>query len=767
LLDSGRDNLRRDTFPLRELALAGRRQSLTAQGSLAAVGGVLGQLQCPSKPLRGLLRELPEGRAQLRVPGPGVGGRSLRGHAEGGTVTQILEHAAISKDVQEKQQRASEIAERALESIDGLARLELCAELGIECRQQWTFASEAEFRLYRLVTNLKRRHLPPAQLVRIGLAQEPFERERARARKAQAKGKRRGEKTLPVELPEEKGETRELIARSVGLKPSTYARGAKVLREGSPELVAAFEAERETVNGAHRRLLAERRRAERLALAERLERESPPLPEGPFGVVVSDPSWPEQAELPYPSQSLEQIGDQPIPELLAEDAFVWLWTTNRFLFEAERIGRERWGLERRGLLTWAKDRLGTGFPLHQGTDGRESLRSATGRYPRRVASIGSHGLTMAGVNQAIRTVSTSSASADAEPVVLRETSTTRLLFRPRLVDNPKDEAAAVNGTFVHQRKKSSGSWEDYSEFPLSKLKDSEWVKLELHASEVLRVYRELDALYMIARQHGVPFGEREFTPVGENVRGLLRQPEIANSLLSDDELALVGAFVRWIDSNPDAAVRRLQEEVDARELASFDSLLAAARLRQFNDEFHANAANESEPFWQGFFGRNSWVLARLFAYPFVLIQEQAYVGGKNIANREGSLADFLYANKLTGNVLVVEIKTPQTNLLGRVYRNRVFPVSTEVSGAITQALHNRRLLIEEYKQVREEKESWAPFSPKCLVVAGSVKLERMSADQRSSFELYRNQLRDLDLVTFDELAARVDSLIALLTDSNS
>jgi hypothetical protein len=43
----------------------------------------------------------------------------------------------------------------------------------------------------------------------------------------------------------------------------------------------------------------------------------------------------------------------------------------------------------------------------------------------------------------------------------------------------------------------------------------------------------------------------------------------------------------------------------------------------------------------------------------------------------------------------------------------------------------------------------------------------MSADQRSSFELYRNQLRDLDLVTFDELAARVDSLIALLTDSNS
>jgi N6-adenosine-specific RNA methylase IME4/ParB-like chromosome segregation protein Spo0J len=255
------------------------------------------------------------------------------------------------------------------EVADGLARLELCAELGIECRsEQREFASEAEFGLYRLLTNLKRRQLAPAQLVRIGLALEPLELERARARKAQAPGKRRGEKALPVDLPEEKGETREQVARAVGLKPSSYARGAKVLREGSPALVADFEAGRETVNSAHRRLQAEQRRAERLALAKRLEREPPALPEGRFDVVVLDPPWPEQGELPYPTMSLEQIAALPIPHLLSEEGFVWLWTTNRFLFEAEPIGRERWGLERRGTLSWAKDRLGTGFPLRGQTE---------------------------------------------------------------------------------------------------------------------------------------------------------------------------------------------------------------------------------------------------------------------------------------------------------------------------------------------------------------------------------------------------------------
>jgi N6-adenosine-specific RNA methylase IME4/ParB-like chromosome segregation protein Spo0J len=252
---------------------------------------------------------------------------------------------------------------------DGRARLELCAELGIESRtEERPFASEADFRLYRLLTNLKRRQLAPAQLVRIGLALEPLEREQALARKAQAAGKRRGEKALPVALPEEKGETRELVARSVGLKPSSYARGAKVLREGSPALVADFEAGKETINGAHRRLRAEQRRGERLALAERLERDPSPLPDGRFAVLVLDPPWPEQGELPYPTMSLDEITALPIPALLAEEGFVWLWTTNRFLFEAERIGGERWGLERRGLLTWAKDRLGTGFPLRGQTE---------------------------------------------------------------------------------------------------------------------------------------------------------------------------------------------------------------------------------------------------------------------------------------------------------------------------------------------------------------------------------------------------------------
>jgi N6-adenosine-specific RNA methylase IME4/ParB-like chromosome segregation protein Spo0J len=254
------------------------------------------------------------------------------------------------------------------EVADGRARLAICSELGIACPQEErSFASEAEFRLYRLSTNVLRRELTVAHRIRFGMALEPLERARAAGRRAQARGKTRGEKALPVALPGEKGETRERVARTVGLKPSTYERGAKVLREGSAALVSRLEAELETVNSAYRKLLNERLRAGKLALAERITESPPPLPDGRYPIVVLDPPWPYE-NLPYPAMSLEAIAAIPVPDLVAENAVVWLWTTNRFLEDAVAIAKERWGLSKRNVLTWDKERVGTGRWLRGQTE---------------------------------------------------------------------------------------------------------------------------------------------------------------------------------------------------------------------------------------------------------------------------------------------------------------------------------------------------------------------------------------------------------------
>ena len=86
--------------------------------------------------------------------------------------------------------------------------------------------------------------------------------------------------------------------------------------------------------------------------------------------------------------------------------------------------------------------------------------------------------------ESIKTKSTSKNSAVVEDIILRTTTTTRLLFKPEIVNNPHNEKASVRGFFVFQKKGTTGNWEDHKELDLSKLKKTEWIKLELKAGEL-------------------------------------------------------------------------------------------------------------------------------------------------------------------------------------------------------------------------------------------------------------------------------------------
>ena len=89
---------------------------------------------------------------------------------------------------------------------------------------------------------------------------------------------------------------------------------------------------------------------------------------GEYAVVVIDPPWkialgpvvPEKQwgktapDLPYEAMSLSEIAAMPIPAVLAADALVFLWTTNRLLFEAGAL-LTAWGLEYRFTMVWHKN----------------------------------------------------------------------------------------------------------------------------------------------------------------------------------------------------------------------------------------------------------------------------------------------------------------------------------------------------------------------------------------------------------------------------
>lgn len=123
------------------------------------------------------------------------------------------------------------------------------------------------------------------------------------------------------------------------------------------------------VTGAHRNLLIAKK-------AEAIAAEPPPLPQGPFRVIVADPPWAydsrasdvsHRAANPYPQMTIDAIRALPVASLAHDDAILWLWTTNSHLREAFTVV-DAWGFRHKTILTWAKDRMGTGDWLRGQTE---------------------------------------------------------------------------------------------------------------------------------------------------------------------------------------------------------------------------------------------------------------------------------------------------------------------------------------------------------------------------------------------------------------
>jgi N6-adenosine-specific RNA methylase IME4 len=57
--------------------------------------------------------------------------------------------------------------------------------------------------------------------------------------------------------------------------------------------------------------------------------------------------------------AIEDIKALSVESIAADDALPWLWTTNAHLRVAFEVV-EAWGFEYKTLLTWVKDRMGTG-----------------------------------------------------------------------------------------------------------------------------------------------------------------------------------------------------------------------------------------------------------------------------------------------------------------------------------------------------------------------------------------------------------------------
>jgi hypothetical protein len=360
--------------------------------------------------------------------------------------------------------------------------------------------------------------------------------------------------------------------------------------------------------------------------------------------------------------------------------------------------------------------------------------------------------------------STSRHSAVCSDIVIRDGEQVRLVFRPEIVDNPASPAACVRGRFLYQRKGKKDTWVEFDSLPLSSLKKGDQFQLELKAGELLPLLRHLGALYRVHRGEGVPQGRVEFVKIEQHLAKLLQltESELSEFLSQNetDAISTLRRVLRWLSANPQTA---LHFSGEGNGLPELNALIGLANLRSVLALWQANSMNDDEGFWQDLFGTHSYVLSNIFAYPIVMIRDKAYVGGKRIDNAHGNLVDFMGQIRTSGEAILIEIKTPNTGLLGTLYRQDVYPPSGHLVGAISQVLKYRESLMHELHTLNQGQEvKLSGVDPRCVVIAGTASRDLHDDNRKRSFERFRERLSGVTVITFDEVFERVRGLIGLL-----
>lgn len=171
--------------------------------------------------------------------------------------------------------------------------------------------------------------------------------------------------------------------------------------------------------------------------------------------------------------------------------------------------------------------------------------------------------------------------------------------------------------------------------------------------------------------------------------------------------------------------------------------------------------NLNEDKWQQLFLDNPFILSLAFGVPLVVIDGRVSVGGGGFSGGGNKIADFFYKNKFSDNITLIEIKTSKTKISGSKYRGVIAP-SVDLAGSITQILEQRYELQKNIASLKDSSKQYdlETFFVKCILVIGMAPVDQA---EKKSFELFRNNLNDVIVITFDELLEKLRMIFKFLS----
>jgi hypothetical protein len=184
-----------------------------------------------------------------------------------------------------------------------------------------------------------------------------------------------------------------------------------------------------------------------------------------------------------------------------------------------------------------------------------------------------------------------------------------------------------------------------------------------------------------------------------------------------------------------------------------------------------NENSKNEIAWQYFFEKNAWIFGYGLDYRFQnILQREFSASDTDGAGKEQVNADFLIGDN--HYTTFVELKTPDTELFTNVKnRSNSWCLSSNLTYAVSQILEQKAsgqiklegIIHDSLGEIISQKS----YDSKCVLIIGNLENEIKKTDdsakirqiKKKTFELFRRNSRNIEIITFDELYDRASYIV--------
>jgi len=300
-------------------------------------------------------------------------------------------------------------------------------------------------------------------------------------------------------------------------------------------------------------------------------------------------------------------------------------------------------------------------------------------------------------------------------------------------------------------------WRMEQDYPLDKVSFSFW------GQEIPRISQFLDHISKLyfPNEDGINVKD-------EDLRVVALSDADLRKVITENPALVAQIAKNEISESDIVALAYRRKQLQRFEQLLFDAGYFEAELQRLN--------SKPEEIWQSFFEANQWIFGYGLSYVFTSGLDgkklEQTVRGHSILASGKRVDGLLKTQALISALCFVEVKRHDTRLLEtRPYRPDVWPPSQELSGGVAQLQETVRSAVEQLTATyRPDNASGEPTGeelynilPRSFLVIGS--LGEFKTDEGTNvrkfrgFEMFRRNIRQPEVITFDELYYRAKFIV--------